>query len=193
MTKIISLILIAFALGACQSSPPKEYFALSANAANFSSSENNAVNYVVGIGPIVIPEYLQHSKISYWKTSQHLTLLNNHYWAEPLERGITRVLALELQAAHTDWRVVQYPWPTNLRPSFALRVDVLRFDAFKDHALLEATVDWIDLQTKKVLGSQTIKMRQDSSASPDAIAQAFSELLQKTALAIKPFPARRGS
>lgn len=188
MLKIMSLLLIAILLGACQSSPPKQYFALSATGTNLTSPETRAVNHMIGVGPISIPEYLQHNKISYWKTPQQLALHENHFWAEPLERGIVRVLALELQTAHPEWRVVQFPWPTNLRPQYSLRIDVLRFDAFNDHTLLEANIDWIDMQDKRVVGSQLIKMRHDSNTNPANIAAAFSILLQKTAQQIQAPP-----
>lgn len=193
MLNKILLLLLAITLSACQHSPRKEYFALSASAANSSINTQAPVNLVVGIGPVTIPEYLQHNKISYWKTAQQLILQDNHYWAEPLERGITRVLALELQAAHTDWRVVQFPWPANQRPAISLRIDIQRLDAFVSYTVLEATIDWINVQNKAVLGSQRISLRQDSSANSAAIAQTFSELLQQTARTITLPPRPTGS
>lgn len=180
------LLLMIFVLCACKNSPPREYFALSATAADFNITGQTPVNHIIGIGPVTIPEYLQHNKIAFWKTPQQLILLDNHYWAEPLERGITRVLALELQAAHSDWRVVQFPWPNNQRPRYSLKIDVQRLDAFADHAIIEATIDWMNLQTKTVISSQRIKLRQDSKANSAAIAQAFSTLLQQSARTITP-------
>lgn len=189
----ILLLLITLAICACQNSPRKEYFALSANEADFNITDQTPVNQLVGIGPVIIPEYLQHDKIGYWKTPQQLMLLDNQYWAEPLDRGITRVLALELQTAHSDWRVLQFPWPTNQRPNYSLKIDIQRLDAFADHLVLEANIDWINVQTKAVISSQRIKLRQDSRANPTSIARAISEVLQQTARTITLPPVRNGS
>ncbi len=189
----ILLIIIALIICGCQHSPRKEYFALSATAADFNITDQTPVNQIVGIGPVTIPEYLQHDKIGYWKTPQQLILLDNHYWAEPLERGITRVLALELQAAHSDWRVLQFPWTNNRRPIYSLKIDIQRLDAFADHLVFEANIDWINVQTRAVLGSQRIKLHQDSRANSAAIARGISEILQQTARTITPPPLRNGS
>lgn len=185
MLKKILLLLALLSVCACQHSPRKEYFALSASAADFTVSEQTPVNQFVGVGPISIPEYLQHNKIAYWKNAQQLVLQDNHYWAEPLERGITRVLTLELQSSQRDWRVVQFPWPGKQRPGYSLRLDIQRLDAFADQAVLEARADWIDLQTQQILASQPIRLRIPCSTNSNAIAQAYSTLLQQTIRIIK--------
>jgi len=182
------LIATALFFTACQHSPRKEYYALGASPADFSSSEATTTNQVVGIGPIHIPEYLQHNKIGYWKTPQQLVLLDNQYWAEPLDLGIARVLALQLQAEHPTWRVLQFPWPNNQRPNYSLRVDIQRMDAFFSEVVFEANLDWINSRNKTVVASQRIKLRQDASASAAAIAQAFSEVLQQAARGVQPVP-----
>lgn len=192
MQKKVLLLLALFSLCACQHSPRKEYFALSASAADFALSEQTPVNRIVGVGPISIPEYVQHNKIAYWKTPQQLILLDNYYWAEPLERGITRVLALELQASQHDWRVMQFPWPGKQHPDYSLRLDIQRLDAFADQAILEAHVDWIDMQTRNIIASQHIRLHLPCSPNPNAIARAYSELLQQTIRTIKPPQFTRG-
>jgi uncharacterized lipoprotein YmbA len=176
LTGLLSLCLV---LSACQHSPRKEYYALSAPMENSNQNEFSTASQLVGVGPIKVPEYLQHNKISYWKTPQQLALLDNHYWAEPLDQGIVRVIALQLQAKQPEWRVMQFPWPNNQRPNYSLRIDIQRLDAFANHTILEANFDWIDLANRQVVNSQRVKIRKDSSANAASIAQAFSELLQQ--------------
>jgi uncharacterized lipoprotein YmbA len=178
------LVFAILFLAACKHSPRKEYYALSAPAAEYNVNDIAAVNQAVGIGPINVPEYLHHNKIGYWKTPQQLALLDNHYWAEPLEQGIVRVLALQLQAKQPNWRVQQFPWSNNQRPNYSLRVDIQRLDAFANYAILEANIDWVNLETRQVIGSQRIKVRQDSFANAASIAQTFSELLQQAVAAV---------
>lgn len=179
VTRII-LIVSLFALCACQQSPRKEYFAL--NAATTDAAQNSAtIEKVVGIGPISIPEYLQHSRISHWKTPLQLSLQENHYWAEPLEQGISRVLRLHVQNAHPHWRVVQFPWRSNQRPNYAIRVDIQRLDAFSDHSIIEAGIDTLDMRTNKIIESKQFSARVSSSSNSTDIARAYSELLEQIA------------
>ena len=184
LTVKILLVVAILMLVACQHSPRKEYYALSAPAGEYNLNEFAAVNQVVGVGPINVPEYLHHNKIGYWKTPQQLVLLDNHYWAEPLDQGIVRVLALQLQVKQPNWRVLQFPWPNNQRPNYSLRIDIQRLDATADYAILEANLDWVNLVTRQVVGTQRIKVRQDSSASAASIAQTFSELLHQAVATI---------
>lgn len=181
-------------VSACQHSPRKEYFALSSTEVaaakestailstpiQSSGSTGNPVK-VIGIGPLTIPEYLQHTRISYWKTSNQLMLQENHYWAEPLEQGVSRVLGLELQTAHPQWRVVRFPWRSSQRPDYAIRVDIQRLDAFSDHAIIVAGLDLIDTKTNTIIRSRQFSSSVTSATHSAAIAQAFSELLQQTA------------
>jgi len=185
----IIVVIAALLVSACQHSPRKEYYALSAQAADFSGNGAAAVTQVVGVGPVNIPEYLHHNKIGYWKTPQQLVMLDNQYWAEPLDQGIARVLALELQAEQPSWRVLQFPWPNNQRPNYSLRVDVQRMDASANQVVFEANLDWINLRNKNVVASQRIKLRQDANASAADIARAFSDVLQEAARNIRPVPA----
>lgn len=190
MAKRIILIAVLFTLCACQHSPRKEYFAL--NATNTTAAEtsytNTNIEKVVGIGPLSIPEYLQHSRISYWITPLQLSMKENHSWAEPLEQGISRVLRLHVQAAHPQWRVVQFPWRSNQRPAYTIRVDIQRLDAFSDHAVIEAGLDTVDMQTNKVIGSKQFSARVSSSSDSPDIARAYSELLQQLANDINKMP-----
>lgn len=187
--KYLVVITALVTLCACQHSPRKEYFALNAATAEKNYNQNStSVEKVVGIGPLSIPEYLQHSRISYWKTPLQLSLLENQYWAEPLEQGISRVLRLHVQAAHPQWRVVQFPWRSNQRPAYTVRVDIQRLDAFRDHAVLEAGIDTIDTQTNKIIASKQFSARVDSSSNSADIARAYSELLQQLANDINKMP-----
>lgn len=187
MVNRIILITTLLILCACQHSPRKEYFAL--NAATEEVHYNSAsIEKVVGIGPLSIPEYLQHSRISYWITPLQLSMKENHSWAEPLEQGVNRVLRLHIQAAHPQWRVVQFPWRSNQRPAYTIRIDIQRLDAFANYAVIEASIDVVDMQTNKVIGSKQFNARVDSSSESRDIARAYSELLQQLANDINKMP-----
>lgn len=199
----IMLVSVLLFISACQHSPRKEYFALSSSATTTTAAtdeltathssmqtqpaQNQPTSAIanpvktIGIGPLNIPEYLQHTRISYWKTANQLMLQENHYWAEPLEQGISRVLSLNLQTTSPQWRVVQFPWRNSQRPAYAIRVDIQRLDALSDHAIIVASMDLIDIKTNNIIRSKQFSSRVASAPHSAAIAQAFSELLQQTA------------
>lgn len=191
LKKILFLVLLT-SISACQHSPRKEYVALGANAPDFSIAEPAPADLVIGVGPVQLPEYLQHPKVGYWKTPYQLILLDNDYWAEPLERGITRVLALALQNTHEHWRVVQFPWASSARPDYALRVDIQRLDAFANRASIEANIDWVDTRTKQVVARKQLRAQVASTATAADIALAFSQLLHTIAQAVPPPAAAPG-
>jgi uncharacterized lipoprotein YmbA len=201
LLRIIFVSVLLF-IAACQHSPRKEYFALSSSATSTTpaTDESTATHSMqtqpaqnqptssiatpvktIGIGPLNIPEYLQHTRISYWKTPNQLMLQENHYWAEPLEQGISRVLSLNLQTTSPQWRVVQFPWRNSQRPAYAIRVDIQRLDALSDHAIIVASMDLIDIKTNNIIRSKQFSSRVASAPHSAAIAKAFSELLQQTA------------
>lgn len=184
MTSRTLIIALAILLSACLHSPRKQYFALSAAMpAATTGSQAVSAQQTIGIGPIKIPEYLQLSRIAYWKTAQQLAYADNGFWAEPLEQGITRVLALNLQAAHPQARVMQFPWRQSQQPTLVVRVEIQRLDAFKNYALLEATVDIVDSSTNTTR-SKLVRSQIASSADSASIAAAFSQLLQQASTAM---------
>lgn len=193
-TKIL-LVLILFSLCACQHSPRKEYFALSATAlasdtnqgvTNQSvTSQSIATQGTLGVGPVTIPEYLQHNKISYWRTPQQIEMLQNHYWAEPLEQGIARVLAAQLQQ-QIPVRMVKFPWRRSQQPQYAVRMDIQRLDALANQAVLEADLELLDAQ-HKILASRHLRLSTEIPATTaPAIAAAFSRLVQEAAASFAP-------
>lgn len=183
ISRTLVIVLVLF-ISACANSPSKHYYALSAAMPETTSELQAAsIQKVIGVGPIKIPEYLQPSRISYWKTAQQLSAADNGFWAEPLEQGIARVLALNLQTAQPQWQVMQFPWLQSQQPALVVRVEIQRLDAFPNYALLEARMDVVDTKTGSTR-SKLIRARVDSSPDSASIASAFSQLLQQTSAAI---------
>src|SRR6478609_4538123 len=84
-------------LMACQHSPKKNYFYLSpVTEKTATQASGNEASQLIGIGPIEIAEYLIRSQIIENQTDNTLTLAENAYWAEPLDKSIARVVSLNL-------------------------------------------------------------------------------------------------
>src|SRR5262245_22473072 len=84
----------------------------------------------IGVGPVIMPVYLERTQIVTRTASDQVDLATFHRWAEPLQDGIARVLAEEIGARVPTERILIYPWRGVVAQSlqFQVVVAVLRFD-----------------------------------------------------------------
>jgi uncharacterized lipoprotein YmbA len=62
-----------------------------------------------------------------WTAPDELRIDEFLRWAEPLDMGINRTLAENLDALLAEHRVIRSPWPGSARPRFRVRVSLKRF------------------------------------------------------------------
>jgi uncharacterized lipoprotein YmbA len=129
----------------CAVTDPTQYYSLGQTVANSSTariaessgrapaprskpSETAAVG--IGIGPVIIPGYLDRTQIVTRTTVDHVHLATFHRWAEPLENGIARIVAEEIGARVPTERIVMFPWRGLIGQSLRYQVvlAVVRFD-----------------------------------------------------------------
>lgn len=86
-------------LSACGSSPalPDRYYSL-VLAGNDSTSEDNddAATARLIVGPIQLPSYLSESGLPMQVGPNRIESAHHHFWAEPLDEAIAKVLAGEI-------------------------------------------------------------------------------------------------
>lgn len=82
----------------------------------------------VGLGPIVVPEYLLCPEIQTRTGGTRLVPSLTERWGEPLDRGLERVLSLDLKAALGAERIVLHPWFETDAPDVQVRVAFSRFE-----------------------------------------------------------------
>jgi uncharacterized lipoprotein YmbA len=124
-------------LAACGSSPPNQYYRLVAQADPGTTGEQPAL----GIGPVNIPDYLRRGGIVYSSGGNQLLISDQQRWAEPLDEGIERVVAINLaRLLHTD-NLRLFPWQLNDIPDYTIEVVVLELGTQDAEAVLVA--DWV--------------------------------------------------
>ena len=131
------LLSAGLVLTGCGSSPPNNYYLLSAHPFPAPSGETPAV----GIRPIEIPEYLSRQNLVYNRLDNSLQVASSDMWAEPLEDGIQRVLALNLAGLLNTQNVRFFPWHPKRTPDYGVKVNLLQLDANKNEASL--TAEWL--------------------------------------------------
>ena len=109
-------------LASCAVSDVTQYYTLGQAAAGSPESKasvstprsgmagTGAVGVGVGVGPVIMPGYLDRTQIVTRTGLDQVELAMFHRWAEPLEDGIARILAEEIGARVPTERVVMFPW-----------------------------------------------------------------------------------
>ena len=165
-------------LMSCQHSPKKNYFYLSplTNTENTISVKTN-ISQVIGIGPIEIADYLTRSQIIDNQTDNTLNMADNAYWAEPLDKSVARVTALNLTQLNPSRSFVNFPWRADTKPHFSLRLRIDNLARAEGKATINATWDLINNDTKANLVRRNFIRTLPAGSGAKALAQAYSQLL----------------
>jgi uncharacterized lipoprotein YmbA len=121
-------------LAACARTPPVSYYLLAGPPA--AANDPATGTRRIGLGPVRLPEYLDRPQIVRWASPTRLQLSQQHRWAEPLQESFARALGAHLDAALPAAHVL--PWPARGAPGpdARLAVDVQRFEAGADGAMV---------------------------------------------------------
>ena len=181
-----SLMLIAFGCGlllSCQHSPQKNFYYLTAqlNAEQHASTiiekqaiqtDNNQISKLIGIGPIEIADYLNRSQIIDNQSNNILNMADNAFWAEPLDKSIARVTALNLTQANSARNFVYFPWRSDSKPRYSIRVRVDELSRTTNQAKLNASWELMDNDTKSNLLRKNFTRITSVESGAKALAQA---------------------
>lgn len=122
-------------MGACFSinsanRPPTTYLVLSslAGTAPATLTDKPEDSIAIGVGPIVLPEYLNRRGVMIRTGTNELQLADFVRWAELPEDNMVRVVSENLSVLlHTN-RIYPFPWKQSDRMDYQVRIHVIRFD-----------------------------------------------------------------
>ncbi|MEJ2688588.1 MAG: PqiC family protein [Deltaproteobacteria bacterium] len=127
------LMPVLLLLSSCARSPVINYYQLvSPEAGAPQKGSSIAVNAVLGLGPVKLPEYLDQPKIVSRLSANRLFLDDSHRWVEPLADNFTSVLKEELIELLHPRQIVTFPWPLSQEVDCQLVIQVLRFETTSD-------------------------------------------------------------
>ena len=176
MQKIMLLVSLCCLTLACSHSPKKNYFYLTPQAATESESKSE-ITQLFGIGPVEIAEYLTRSQIIDNQTDNTLNMAENAYWAEPLDKSITRVVALNLTQLNSERSFVNFPWRSDSKPHHSLRIRVDNLSRTNNKATINATWELVDNDAKSTLLRRNFIRTTAAGSGAKNLAQAYSQLL----------------
>ena len=124
----LALALAALLTG-CARTTPIQYYQLAAMGEDHAPVEFAAPEAItIGLGPILIPEYLARPQIVSRTSANRLTIADRHRWAEPLAANLARVLSEDLAALLGTDRIVSHPWSRGREVDCQIKIEVLRFE-----------------------------------------------------------------
>jgi uncharacterized lipoprotein YmbA len=158
-------------LAGCGTTQPSKFYILSPVPAGASAAARDN-EPTVGLGPVVIPKYLDRPQIVRRAGDNQLLLAESHRWAEPLANNFIRVLAEDLSVVIPTEQVAVYPWSRTTRIDYQVSVDVMRFDADANGNAVLST-DWKVQETE----SEKIIVSKRSTFSEAALAADYAAIV----------------
>ena len=183
MRRIWQLLLLGLVLASCSSSPPVNYYVLTAKSpaeVNTDASANDEKNSrVIGIGPVTVPEYLSRSGIVYYLTDNSLNVSRSHLWSESLDDAIARVEAVNLSRLDSKRFTVLFPWRDENAPDYAIRIAVTELNRHTgDQVVLNANWTIVDTKSKQIIHRDSFsRTALLGEFSYEALVETYSDLL----------------
>ncbi len=178
MRIFIITTLIGSMLMGCQQSPRKQYYLLSATA---NMNQVAEITRTVGLGPIEVAEYLQHSHVIVNHDANSLQIADNAYWGEPLQKGISRVLSINLMNHQSNRLIETFPWRSDSNPPVSIRLQIYDLQIIDGNAVINASWKLIDNMTRKTLTQHHYVQQKSCNGNARDIAEAYSALLAELA------------
>ena len=176
MTRTLGITILLVLLAACGSSPRSNYYLLTTDVSEAPRGDSPSL----GIGPIAIPDYLNRNGMVYSREGNQLSVSSTDRWAEPLDSGIKRTLAVNL-ASQLDTQDIRYfPWDTDKAPDYGVSVNLLQLDANHQRALIAAEWKVFHPVSGKAVARRIVTLEQplpNGVLEVQQIAPAYSQLL----------------
>jgi uncharacterized lipoprotein YmbA len=123
----LSLLVVLLALSGCSGLKYKtDYYTLIADR-DARLEVGQPYSGSLGVGPVQLPEMLDHPGIVTRDNGQKLLIASYAVWAGDLNEAVTRVLADNLSHYLGSDQVWPFPWDNRVRPQQTIRVVFERF------------------------------------------------------------------
>ena len=125
--RLFCIVLALLSLGGCASrSPMSSFYVLSPVV---GKAEPANTGFLVGIGPVRLPDYLNRSQLVRRSSDSRLEVDEFNRWGGDLTQNIQDVLAENLSRLLGSDRILTYPWSGAVKVSRQLVLDIRRFEA----------------------------------------------------------------
>lgn len=175
------LLMLALLAGCGGKSPSVAYYSLAPLAQkNLVDQPKSHDEIALGIGPVMVPEYLKRSQIATRVGDTRRYEFNEfHRWAGIIEKDIAAVVGNNLGLLLGTNKIAYFPWVHLFKPTYRIVVEMIQFDAdLNGDAVLSVRWAISDGAGENILASGKSDYRQ-TLANPgyDALVDAENLLL----------------
>jgi len=167
-----SLTLLLLASG-CTATPPSHFYTLAPRPALQPARYSG----IVMVKPVELAKYLDRPQIVRYADAYQLSFSEFERWGEGMRDMVTRVLVENLSTRLSGGQVYDGSGPLTLRPDATIEVEISRFDADPNGAVILAA-QWTILRERQKprLQAERISVPADPSKTPELVA-AMSDAL----------------
>ena len=168
--------IVLFSLLACASKPVEEHYyslVLAADQANVPAKVDNAGARLT-VGPVHLPAYLNNRGLSIAVGANQIRTANHHFWAEPLEEAISKVLVLDISRLLDNVVVERDAGRWTDEGDCRLRLEFDRFHATDESSVISSGRYWVS----SVEASVSREFHMTRSLSADGYGHAVETLRQ---------------
>ncbi len=179
MRRLVAGAVLALVVG-CSLSPkadPSQFYVLAAVHDTTAAPPSTASDLILGLGPVVFPDYLQRSQMVTRVDDNQVTISEVHRWAEDIEGGFMRVLAQDLQRTTGANQIRVFPWLPTRHIDYSVEIAVFRFER-DSTGMVDLWTRWTVRKgdNREVVRIQESRIsRQASGTTPSASVAAQSE------------------
>ena len=167
------------------------------DAASRGDGSASAASIVYGLGPIVLPAYLDRSQIATRLSATEVGYSQWDRWAEPLGANVESVLHRQLGVELGTDAVVEYPWVGGIRVDYQIPIRLRQFEtdtAGESHLVARWAIRDIKAD-RTVVVKQTVLARpgkpNDTPAATAALSAMLGDLGHEIAAALRELPPPR--
>lgn len=120
---MLCVILLLTGLAGCGTSQPTKYYLLSTDTSETARAAV-ADELTIGVGPVILPPYLDRREIVTRTSSNELHVAINHQWGEALLENVSRVVREDLSRRLGTDRIVRLPLKRSLRKALVFDYQV---------------------------------------------------------------------
>jgi len=190
---------LALALAGCVSlkrTPEARFFTLRSLAEPPAGVKAQVTAGVVGVLPVVVPGYLDRPQVVSWVAPGELRIDEFLRWAEPLDAGVSRTLAENLQALLPENRIIRAPWPSSAKLRCRVRVELRRFGPQTNGDVqLEGRWALLPVPDERALLVRSVSLHRpraarelDPGAEVEAMSGLVADLAKEIAAAVEGLP-----
>jgi uncharacterized protein len=159
-----------------------------------AGTSQRAGRTVYGLGPIILPAYLDRSQVATRLSETEVAYSQWDRWAEPLSTNVSSVLRQRLASELGTEAILGYPWVGGVAVDYQIEVRLLRFESDTTGAT-HVVARWTIRDAKhdrKVVTKETSLTRpgkpNDTSASTAALSGMLGDLGHEIAAALRDLP-----